>query len=60
MNDVVAELTLKPTIFESDHFLSEQDGTTTREYEEPIKVLKAKAASLLFAPCDGSRSREMR
>jgi len=61
MNDVVADLTLKPTILEIDRFFSEQDVTTTKEYEKPKKVLKVKpaAAPSLFAPDDVSRSREM-
>lgn len=45
MNDVVADLTLKPTILEIDRFFSEQDVTTAKEYEKPKKVLKVKPAA---------------
>jgi hypothetical protein len=39
MNDVVAELISKPTVFESEHFFSEKDVTMTEEnYDESIKV----------------------
>ncbi len=59
LNEVVAELTLKPTIFDSDPCFSEQEENTTRKFEKPIKVLKAKAASSLFSPSDVPRSREL-
>jgi len=38
MNEVVAELISKPTVFESECFFSEQDATVTEGNEHSIVV----------------------
>lgn len=38
MNDVVAELISKPTVFESEQLFSEQDVTVTEGKEQTINV----------------------
>jgi hypothetical protein len=43
MNEVVAELIFKPTIFDNDHLTSESDASRTEEEKDGLtRVLKAK------------------